>query len=163
MLSGMQHILVGVDGSPESLEAVAWTAELARRLGCEVIAATVLGFNPSAAIPSGVLPMDGDWVEAWRRDLRRDLDGAWTKSLRAAGVPATTLVEDGRPADVLDRLAREHAVDLIVVGNRGHGAVAGMLLGSVSHTLAINASCPVVVMPHHRDRHDRGRTATDSG
>jgi nucleotide-binding universal stress UspA family protein len=56
-----------------------------------------------------------------------------------------TLIEEGHPALVLVGEARY--ADLLVVGNRGHGEFAGMLLGSVSEYCVTHASCPVVVVP----------------
>ena len=56
-------------------------------------------------------------------------------------------VVEGHPAPVLVEVSRD--ADLLVVGCRGHGAFAGMLLGSVSEHCATNAHCPVLVM---RDR-----------
>jgi nucleotide-binding universal stress UspA family protein len=63
---------------------------------------------------------------------------------QAAGVEVRTSVEEGHPAEVL--IERSKEADLLVVGSRGHGGFAGMLLGSVSHHLVAHASCPVVVL-----------------
>jgi len=145
----MQRILVGVDGSAESLKAVTWTADLARSLGAEVIVASVYGFYPVMAMPSDGVFMSEEWLDGWRTDLQRDLEGEWTKPLRDAGVPVVTRVEQGLASEVLLRLARENGVYLIVVGSRGFGAVREAILGSVSHVLALHAPCPVVVLPHH--------------
>ena len=53
------------------------------------------------------------------------------------GYPAPTLIDEAREAD------------LLVVGSRGHGAFAGMLLGSVSQHCAQQAACPVVIVRRH--------------
>jgi nucleotide-binding universal stress UspA family protein len=58
-----------------------------------------------------------------------------------------TVVVRGRPAQVL--ISAAQGADLLVVGSRGHGALAGMLLGSVSEDVAAHAPCPVVVIRHH--------------
>ena len=149
----MKHILVGIDGSIESLDAVSWAADLAKQLGADVIAASVFGFYPVVAIADNGVYMSEDGLNGWRKDLQRDLDGDWTKALRDAGVAVTTRVEEGQAAEVLLRLAAEYAVDLIVVGSRGHGMVKAMFLGSVSHILALRAPCPVVILPHPHQRH----------
>jgi nucleotide-binding universal stress UspA family protein len=109
----------------------------------------VYGFYPVMAMPSTGVFMSEEWLDGWRTDLQRDLEGDWTKPLRDAGVPVVTRVEQGLASEVLLRLARENSVDLIVVGSRGFGAVREAILGSVSHILALHAPCPVVVLPHH--------------
>ena len=154
----MKHILVGVDGSPESLEAVKWTADLAHGLDADVVVASVFGFYPAMVLPNGAYYLTDETIKSWRQDVQRDIDGDWTKPLRDAGVKVATVVEEGHPSEVLLRLAREHHVDLIVVGSRGHGAVAELFLGSVSHHLVLRAPCPVVVLPH---RHADPRVTAD--
>jgi nucleotide-binding universal stress UspA family protein len=70
--------------------------------------------------------------------LVADLDG------QRADLDVRTSAEEGHPAEVL--IERSKEADLLVVGSRGHGGFAGMLLGSVSHHLVAHASCPVVVL-----------------
>ena len=55
-----------------------------------------------------------------------------------------TSIEEGNPAKVL--IERSKEADLLVVGSRGHGGFAGMLLGSVSQHLVAHADCPLVVV-----------------
>jgi len=139
-------VLVAIDGSDESLEAVAWSADFAQGCGAEVIAASVYGIEPIASMAGYVIPDD---LEAqWRAQLESDLKGPWTALLRDRGIAVTTLVAEGRPENELLRLARDNHVDLVVVGSRGRGGVREMLLGSVSHFLTTHAPCPVVVVPH---------------
>jgi nucleotide-binding universal stress UspA family protein len=59
-------------------------------------------------------------------------------------VDIRTSIEEGSPAKVL--IERSKECDLMVVGHRGHGGFAGMLLGSVSQHLVAHAHCPVVVV-----------------
>jgi nucleotide-binding universal stress UspA family protein len=56
-------------------------------------------------------------------------------------------VYEGRPADVLRRAASEPDVRLLVVGRRGHGELAGLVLGSVSHDLSHRSPKPLVIVP----------------
>lgn len=77
------------------------------------------------------------------RDIR--LDAAFTAlGDQAHGVEIERVVRMGQPAQVLVEKAR--GAELLVVGSRGHGGFAGLLLGSVSHQCAMYASRPVVVV-----------------
>lgn len=71
----------------------------------------------------------------------------------AAPVPVLTRVLHGHPAQVL--LDAAGGTQLLVVGSRGHGAFAGMLLGSVSQHCVQHASCPVVVVPPAQQIHEQ--------
>ncbi len=86
----------------------------------------------------------------WAADARRRQEAALVDALgdEAAGVRRS--VVEGRTARALLDAAR-HA-DLLVVGSRGHGAFAGMLLGSVSQHVVAHAHCPVVVVRAPEDR-----------
>jgi nucleotide-binding universal stress UspA family protein len=67
--------------------------------------------------------------------------------LRDRGVACRTLVETGNPAEVLNRVAVQEDADLVVVGRRGRGGFAEMLLGSVPHALAHHSTRPLVIVP----------------
>jgi nucleotide-binding universal stress UspA family protein len=64
-------------------------------------------------------------------------------------VPLVSRVERGHAAAVLVEASR--GADLLVVGSRGRGAFAGMVLGSVSRHCAENADCPVLIVRHPRE------------
>jgi nucleotide-binding universal stress UspA family protein len=66
------------------------------------------------------------------------------------GIPLQLTVTEGHPSFVLTETAK--GAELLVVGSRGHGAFAGMLLGSVSEYCASHARCPVVVVRHPEDK-----------
>ena len=65
---------------------------------------------------------------------------------REGGVEIETVAVEGHPADML--LAQAVGADLLVVGTRGHGGFASLLLGSISHQVAQHAPCPVAIVPH---------------
>ena len=72
------------------------------------------------------------------------------EGLRREGLDAslqTSRVLMGGAAHVIADIARQEQADLIVAGTRGHGPVAGLLLGSVTHRLVQIAQCPVLVVP----------------
>ncbi len=133
------RIVVGVDGSPASMDAVAWAVGQAELTGAvlEVLAAwewpTSYGWS---------LPIPSEYDPA--HDSEVLLDKA-IGPVRAAH-PTVTIqqtVLEGHPAPLLVEASR--GADLLVVGSRGHGEFAGMLLGSVSEHCTANAHCPVLV------------------
>ncbi|GAA1988478.1 universal stress protein [Catenulispora subtropica] len=144
--SNAPFIVVGVDGSEGSAEALRWAAEQARLTGAELHVVCVWDY------PSGV---GWAWAPGFvgmdlAAESRKGLDAMVAQVLDGgAGVALITRVERGHAADVLVNASR--GADLLVVGSRGHGAFAGMLLGSVSLHCAQHAKCPVVIVGHqHR-------------
>lgn len=139
-MSVMPRILVGVDGSASSKEALRWAADEARRRGAAVD--VVLAWdNPyrDMWLPSD--PPGTDPLAHLRVALGR------TVSAALADRPPVELdmaVVEGHPAQVL--IDRAHGAELLVVGSRGHGAVVGAVLGSVSFHCVAHAPCPVVVV-----------------
>jgi nucleotide-binding universal stress UspA family protein len=82
-----------------------------------------------------------------RRQAAREALHEWVAPLRDQGVEHRTEVVDGSPASALDKVATRENADLIVVGRRGEGGFAELLLGSVPHALAHHAHRPVVIIP----------------
>jgi nucleotide-binding universal stress UspA family protein len=129
-------VVVGVDGSASSQQALRWAARQARLTGGKSHAVSVWDY------PTGALVLeDIDWFGI----TGKILDDAVTSSLHpdeADRVERSVL--RGYPARVLLDAAAD--ADLLVVGSRGRGGMAGMLLGSVSQHLVTHASCPIVVV-----------------
>jgi nucleotide-binding universal stress UspA family protein len=148
-------IVVGVDGSPESKEALRWALEEAHLRETPVRAVWAwelpLEFEPlMAAVPltPGYLPDGADTAEQLREVTERQLEAVVAEVARevpeAAGVQVERQAVEGHPADVLVEAAR--GAELLVVGSRGRGGFTGLLLGSVSQACAHHASCPVVIV-----------------
>lgn len=139
-----QVVVAGVDGSAESIAALAWASRYAAATGATLRA--VLAWHYPAAVgqaPVGVAP--GTVSGEIEQRMLGDLAGAVAKvypDLSAA--PVETHVMYGHPAQVLIDASKD--ASLLVVGNRGHGAFTGMLVGSVSMHCVNHASCPVVVV-----------------
>jgi nucleotide-binding universal stress UspA family protein len=140
------HIVVGVDGSWSSKAALAWAATQARLTGSRLVVVSTWHF-----------PMNYGWMPPWPENLDLATDRKMALADDVAEVlgtdpeiDATTEVIEGHPAHVLTELSK--TASLIVVGCRGHGEVAGMLLGSVSEYLTAHAHCAVVVVRDHEDR-----------
>jgi nucleotide-binding universal stress UspA family protein len=133
-------IVVGVDGSPSSLDALAWAVGEAHRGGVPVVAVAVW-----------CLPTNYGWNVEWvgaidfEGEARHALEQNVAKVVGAVGDPVVTLkVVNGHPSPVL--VEESHHASLVVVGTRGHGEFAGFLLGSVSSFVATHAACPVVIV-----------------
>lgn len=142
------RIVVGVDGSPCSKVALRWAMTQARQTGADVEAVAAWQ-NPvmyGAAIGYAWLPstFDGDNVAT---DTQKALDEVVSEVSAQEDEPVKVLtrVAQGHPAEVLTTIAA--GARMLVVGTRGHGAFAGILLGSVSQHCVQHAPCPVVVVP----------------
>lgn len=135
---------MGVDGSPSSLEALRWAVHAARAAGGSVDAVTAweypagvggFGWSPGSAFAAGDIASVAD------RTLAEALD---TVLAEGDDVSIRRLVREGYPARVLMDAA--DGADLLVVGCRGHGGFAGLLLGSGSAHCVHHAPCPVLAM-----------------
>jgi nucleotide-binding universal stress UspA family protein len=136
----IQRIVVGTDGSASSVAALEWALRQAEMTGSslEVITTWEWPTNYGWAFP---FPPEYDP----KVDAQRMLSDALDPLLAAhADVPVQTTVVEGHPAPVLVEASR--GAELLVVGCRGHGEFAGMLIGSVSEHCATNAHCPVLVL-----------------
>jgi nucleotide-binding universal stress UspA family protein len=132
------RIVVGVDGSASSLDALRWATRQAALTGAELVAVTAWHFPPTY----GGYPMvaEGDW----KANADVILDTAVKEALGEVPTQLGRRVVEGHPVTVL--LAAAAGADLLVLGTRGHGGFAGMLLGSVSEHLVAHAPCAVVVV-----------------
>ncbi|HYM50450.1 MAG TPA: universal stress protein, partial [Candidatus Limnocylindrales bacterium] len=113
-------------------------------MGSEVIAVYGIETPVWFASAAGVLPPQFD--PQWRAEIQAEFENEWCKPLKDAGVPYRTVMQDGRPASVIAQVANEVDADVIVVGRRGRGGVAELVLGSVSHELVLHCKRPVLLI-----------------
>lgn len=127
-------VLVGTDGSPEADIAVGAAFDAAAARGCYLTAVHALRGSPA-----------GSAAEQGARTAAEEALHKWLQPWRNAypGVPVETVTAPGDAASVLTVLST--SAQLVVVGTRGHGGFAGLLLGSVAHKLIQHAHCPVLV------------------
>lgn len=132
------RVVVGVDGSPQSVRALQWARTVARCTGAAVEAVTVWTYPAAAG-----WGMIGDWdpEENAREVLAEALDAACGGDRPPQ---LTGRVLQGPPAKSL--LDASEGAQMLVVGSRGHGGFAGLLLGSVSAVCAEHAHVPVLVV-----------------
>lgn len=141
----MKRILVGVDGSKESRNAAAFAADLAKSTGASLTIANAVDMPIDAlASPEMVARMEV-WSEEERARASENVKEIAT-GLARAGVQIEAMTPSGSPAETLAGLAKSGDVDLVVVGHRGRGAVARLLLGSVADRLVQISPKPVLVV-----------------
>jgi len=137
-------ILVGVDGSPASVRAVEWTAQLAAVAGSSVVAVHVLTFNEEFSKDA----MSPDTMHTWRRDREVELKQHWLRPLADAGIAHRHRIVEADSVDAgLLACAAKSQVDVIVIGAAGSGGVLGRLVDGTSSRLTHRAKQPVVVVP----------------
>jgi len=147
--AGSSHgwIVVGVDGSEPSQAALRWAATEAHRRGVGVEVVTCWSYP---MLPWGPFqpPLSSEDFEAQAGDVA---ETAVDKVLGPdrGGLDVQITVREG--AASLRLLDLDTTADMIVVGSRGRGGFAGLLLGSVSQHLAEHARCPVVIIRPRED------------
>ncbi|WP_432144502.1 universal stress protein [Streptomyces sp. bgisy084] len=132
-------VVVGLDGTGNSVPAVLWGAEEAAARGLPLHLLHSWG-SPSANVPPAA-PEAAGRERRGAELLRGAVDLAYTGH---PGIPVTTEQVAERPADAL--LERSAQATMLILGSRGHGAIAGFLLGSVSLQVLGQAVCPVVTV-----------------
>jgi nucleotide-binding universal stress UspA family protein len=140
----MARIVVGIDGSDHSKTALRWALDEARlrSASLEVVYAWTM---PVYATGYGFAPGDLFDPKAISDGATEQLDRAITEVVGdATDVKVERKTVEGLAAQVL--VEEAEGADLLVVGSRGHGGFAGLLLGSVSQQCAQHASCPVVII-----------------
>jgi nucleotide-binding universal stress UspA family protein len=145
-------MVVGVDGSSNSEQALAWALDHAPARDAAVEAVHAWQVFSTGNF-QGITATDHDVLEqAAAAVLEASVERATAGHPRTRiqrvlvpGAPATALLEQSRDAD------------LVVVGSRGRGGFSGLLLGSVSHQVVQHAPCPAVVVPDGTDEPRKGR------
>ncbi|HEY8340519.1 MAG TPA: universal stress protein [Egibacteraceae bacterium] len=143
----MASIVVGVDGSPSSLSALRWAARQARLTGAplRVVHAYHAGDRGGRRVVGSGVGTGASAATLARQAANELLDEVCAQAADALeGVDVTTEPREGGATAAL--LAAAADADLLVVGSRGRGGFADLLLGSVSHQCASHAPCPVVIV-----------------
>jgi nucleotide-binding universal stress UspA family protein len=133
-------VVVGIDGSPTSEAALAFAFEAADLRGVPLLA--VHTWTDYQIESTMVAVLEGDAIDADEHRLLAERLAGWGE--KYPDVRVQRLVTRYRPARTL--LEQSAHAQLVVVGSRGRGGFAGMLLGSVSHAMLHHAGCPVAVV-----------------
>ena len=137
-----QVVVVGVDGSPESVAALAWASRYAAATGAKVRAVHAWHYPSAVGVPEGKAPatVTAEVEQRMRDDLAQAVAQVYPDP---ADGQVDMQLTYGHPVQVLIDASKD--ADLLVVGHHGHSAFTGMLVGSVSIHCVTSAACPVVV------------------
>jgi nucleotide-binding universal stress UspA family protein len=136
-----KRILLATDGSPDAEQALLYTRNLALRDDAQVFVVHAFETVPTYLID----PTDSRLLARHIAAGEEVAHGA-ASQLQESGVTVTTEVLEGPAADAILNVAQVRQCDLIVMGSRGHGTLASLLLGSVSHRVLAHALAPVLVV-----------------
>lgn len=148
-----QHVLVAVDGSDHAKRATAMAAEIASRFGALLTILHVMPHVGSPTVTDALRELERvEHILVTEADAMRDAARAIVDD--AADIAAdhgvktpTKLIDDGDAADRIIACCTKHDIDLIVMGRRGLGDLAGLVMGSVSHKIGHLAPCPCLTVP----------------
>jgi nucleotide-binding universal stress UspA family protein len=151
MTIGISKIMVGIDGSEQSINAADYAIAIAKRHDAEMIAVNALTSDIGYAYSSPgvesppltmreIILLAEDEVKKWFNDIKEKADKSGIR-LRSEIIMA----KRSAVSTMLD-YAEEQKIDLIVVGTRGRSGIKKMLLGSVASGLVTYAACPVLVV-----------------
>ena len=149
----MSTIVVGVDHSAGAKEALRFALEEAklRRATLRAVHAWHFRYEGWTGLEAGLRPIVADELHELRDAAAAALDSTLREAIPdTAGVEVEPRAVEGAPAAVLVEESRD--ADLLVVGSRGLGGFAQLLLGSVSQQCAHHAECPVVIVRPRSDR-----------
>lgn len=151
MTIGISKIMVGIDGSKESVNAVDYAIAIAKKHNAELIAVNVLTSDIGYAYSSPgvesplltireIVLLAEDEVKKWFDDIKEKADKSGirfrSEIIMAKRSPLSTILD----------YAEEQNINLIIVGTRGRSGIKKMLLGSVASGLVTYAACPVLVV-----------------
>jgi nucleotide-binding universal stress UspA family protein len=148
----MGLIVVGVDRSAGARAALAFahTEALLRQATLRIVHAWDFPYIAGALGMAGAMPVSAGQLEELRSGAELAIEQMLRETLPGTeDVTVEQRVLEGTPAVVLVEQSRD--ADLLVVGSRGHGGFAQLLLGSVSQQCAQHAECPVVIVRPQRD------------
>jgi nucleotide-binding universal stress UspA family protein len=142
----MEKIVVGIDGSDASKDALRWAVEDARARGAEVVA--LHAYEAPVPVLDAVAPATPVDLPGLVAEAHDDAQQFVTKVVdevvgNVVSVDVAPIAVEDEPVKALLDASRD--ADLLVVGSHGHG-LSGLLLGSVSLECAQHAACPVVIV-----------------
>jgi|AFSR01.1.fsa_nt_gi nucleotide-binding universal stress UspA family protein len=144
-----EKILLATDGSETALKAAQAAGKLATKTqGTITLLFVMEPFNEMAyiSLPGYELGIDPEKVARFQRESANAVLERTAEVLRPLGVPFVSRYEIGSPSATIVSVAEAEGFDLIVIGSRGRGQLASILLGSVCDRVMHRAHCPVLVI-----------------
>lgn len=138
------QILLPVDGSSYSNNAIEYAIYLAQKTGAKVTAVSCyewLGHMPDVS---------ETLIDQLKNNVARqaaEVLNQTSLALAKAGIDHDTEILSGAPGTMLTNLAKSKKFDLIIMGSHGHSEISGLFLGSVTHKVLNTIYCPVLVVP----------------
>ncbi len=153
-------ILVPIDGSDVSFDAVEYAFQLAERYNSEI---SVVQIVPTSAWNYCLMTEDWNPIPVCTiREMEAEGERLLLSVLplmKAAGVEVDARIDYGRPASKIVQIAKEENVDLIVMGSNRRGVIARLLFGSVSAEVFRRAPCPVLVVRELQEKNETNKDA----
>jgi universal stress protein A len=143
----LNRIVVPVDFSAASLNALEFAADVAKPVGAELVLLFVIEpvlravSSYQGATAGTIQQMARDQRRAWERQLAR-LERRYTKR----GSRVRSIIGSGAPASAIVELAQRSKADLIIIATHGRTGVARLLMGSVAERVVRTATCPVLTL-----------------
>lgn len=147
----LKQILVAVDFDEAAANALTYARELARRFDATLHVLHVVDDTPARMMAAAALPFDRFPTDSAVATAREHLDSFVTDQDRRELRVKTVPIVGNSPADEILKYAATGAIDLIVVGTHGRGALRHLLMGSVAEHVVRAAPCPVLTV-HERER-----------
>lgn len=136
-------ILVPVDGSDHSKEALKEAIKMAKAFSAKIL---LLNVQPHYDTAHTKIFFSKEEIRSYAEELGEEVFKSYLPLLEEAGIPYEKKVEMGNPAERIVETAEKWKSDYIVMGARGLGPLRGTLLGSVSYGVIHQASCPVLIV-----------------
>lgn len=139
-------ILVATDGSPSSLDAVKYAAQLVGMLQPGAHHISLINVHDDAGLRHAKSYVGGTAVDDYLRELGEQDVAPSRQLLEAAKVPHDVIMRNGHTAKEIVACASDGSFDLIIMGSKGRGAVADLLIGSVASRVMAAAKSPVLLV-----------------
>ncbi|MDR2006276.1 MAG: universal stress protein [Acidaminococcales bacterium] len=143
----LRKILVPVDGSEPSWQALKYAAEIGVKFESELFVVHIIQPFYNAGLLA--LPIDSGLLTMQMDDIKKNAEAilaAAKEKLTPYSLKVTTKIETGHPSERILKTAEEAGCDAIVIGSRGLSGIAEFVLGSVSSNVSQYAKIPVLIV-----------------